>query len=324
MEQILKELTEKVLEGGEITKEEALSLQEVNLEDLCESADKIRKHFCGNIFDICTIINGKSGKCSENCKFCAQSSYYSTKVEEYPLLSKEDILKQALYNEERGVLRYSVVNSGRKANQQELDELCNTLEYVQQHSNIALCVSLGLLDKEGFYQLKQAGIHRIHNNLETSRRFFPSICSTHTYEDKIASIKAARDVGIKVCSGGIMGLGETMEDRVDMAMDLRQLGVRSIPVNLLNPISGTPFEGNIPLNNGQFRQIIAIYRFLLPTASIRLAGGRGLLPDKGELAFQSGANATISGDMLTTSGTTIQSDIALMDKLDYVGGLWND
>lgn len=324
MASVIQQLKEKVLEGELISKKEALSLEQEDLEELCTSADQIRAYFCKNIFDICTIINGKSGKCSENCKFCAQSSYYPTKVEEYPLLPKEDILKQALYNEERGVLRYSVVNSGRRASKEELDEICNTLEYVQQHCNIALCVSLGLLDETGFAQLKQAGIHRIHNNLETSRRFFPEICSTHTYEDKIQSIKAAQSVGIKVCSGGIMGLGETVEDRVDMALDLRDLGVQSVPVNLLNPIAGTPFGEREKLTNQQFRRIIAMYRFILPSASIRLAGGRGLLPDKGELAFQSGANATISGDMLTTSGTTIQSDIALIEKLDYERGLWND
>ena len=158
---------------------------------------------------------------------------------------------------------------------------------------------------------------RVHNNLETSERNFPNICTTHTFQDKVRAIRAAQAAGLSVCSGGIMGLGETVEDRIDMALSLRELGIKSVPVNMLNPIPGTPFEKNERLTNEDMRRIVAVYRFILPDASIRLAGGRGLLPDKGKGCFSSGANAAISGDMLTTAGITVQTDLALLKELGY-------
>jgi len=178
-------------------------------------------------------------------------------------------------------------------------------------------VSFGLLNEEQFRKLKNAGVTRVHNNLETSRRFFPNVCSTHSYDDKINAILAARKAGLFVCSGGIMGLGETPEDRIDMALALRGMAVKSVPVNILNPIPGTPLEHNTKLTNEEVRRIVAVYRFILPDASIRLAGGRGLLPDKGRSCFSSGANAAISGDMLTTAGITTETDKALLRELGY-------
>lgn len=324
MMDMVEKLKQKVLSGERIGKEEAMVLYEAPLEQLCQSADEIRKHFCENIFDICTIINGKSGRCSEDCKYCAQSVHYPTKVEEYPLLSEEEIVTWAKYNDEKGVLRYSIVTSGKTLSDQEVEELCETVRQIRKETEIAVCASLGLLKEEQFQKLKDAGVSRIHNNLETSKRNFKNICTTHTYEDKIKAIRSAKKVGLSVCSGGILGLGETIEDRIDLALSLRELGIRSVPVNVLNPILGTPYENQTPLTMEEVRRAVAVFRFLLPDASIRLAGGRGLLEDKGRSCFTSGANAVISGDMLTTAGITVDNDLNMIEELGYRKELWDD
>ena len=311
------QMKEKILKGYQVTKEDALRLYNEPLEEVCRAADEIRRHFCGDRFDICTIVNGRSGKCSENCKFCAQSAYYHTSAKEYPLLETDEIVRQARYNAERGVLRYSIVTSGRALNDREIGKMCEAIRAVKDKVKIEVCVSFGLLTKEQFCRVKEAGASRVHNNLETSRRNFPNVCTTHTFEDKLWAVRAAQQAGLEVCSGGIMGLGETVEDRVDMAFTLRELGIKSVPVNMLNPIPGTPYEQNERLSADDMRRIAAMYRFILPDAAIRLAGGRGLLADKGEKSFLSGANAAISGDMLTTAGYTVESDMEMIGRLGY-------
>ena len=320
----LQEYKEKVLNGEFLSKAEAMILADAPLKELCTAANKIREHFCGNNFDICTIINGKSGKCSEDCKYCAQSVFYSTETENYPLLDTKEILEQAKYNDDRGVLRYSIVTSGKNLNDDEVDKACESIKAIRKETGIAVCVSFGLLNESQFRKIKEAGATRSHNNLETSRNNFPNVCTTHSYDDKIETINSAQCAGLNVCSGGIVGLGETMEDRIDMVITIRELGIRSIPVNMLNPIAGTPYENNKELTNEDMCRIVAIFRFLVPNASIRLAGGRGLLPDKGVRCFQSGANAAISGDMLTTSGISIEQDMQMLEELGYKTVLWNE
>lgn len=315
---LIQEIKKRVLQGEQIGKQEAFQLYEQPLEELCEAADEIRQMFCKNRFDLCTIINGKSGRCSENCKYCAQSACYHTEIEEYPLLGTEQITKQAKYNEKQGALRYSIVTSGKALNDAEIEQICHSVRNIRQESKIAVCVSGGLLKKEQFQKLKEAGVTRIHNNLETSRRNFPNVCTSHTYEQKIESVLAALETGLEVCSGGILGMGESVEDRIALALEIRKLGVRSMPVNILNPIPGTPYEKNPILTESEIRRMVAVFRFLLPDAWIRLAGGRGLLPDKGRSCFISGANAAISGDMLTTAGITIEKDLQMIQELGYV------
>lgn len=311
-------LKNKVLEGNLITKEEAKELLSAPIEELCMAANEIRDHFCGNGFDLCSITNAKCGKCSEDCKFCAQSAHYDTEVTCYPLKSGEEMTAEAVHNESQGILRFSLVTSGRSLSSAEIDSVCDSIREIKSRSIIKVCVSIGITDIESFRKLKDAGATRVHCNLETSECFFPSICSTHTYEDKIGTLKAARAAGLSICSGGIMGIGETENDRIDMAFTLREIGVKSIPVNFLSPIKGTPLEHNKSLGDNDKRRIIAIYRFILPDAAIRLAGGRGLIADKGEGCFRAGANAAISGDMLTTSGITAATDIALIRSLGFV------
>lgn len=320
---MIKKLKDKITNGYKITKEEALSLYEISLyskeklDALCHAANEIRKQYCGNDFDICTIINGKCGRCSEDCKYCAQSVHYPVDTENHPLLDTEPLLDGAKYNRDKGILRYSIVTSGRTLTGNELEQLCESYDKIHGNSDIALCASHGLLTYEQFIKLKNAGVVRYHNNLETSKRNFPNICNTHTYEDKIAAIKAAQKAGLTVCSGGIMGLGETMEDRISMAFDLRELGIKSMPINILNPIPHTPFENNTILSIEEVKTIVAVFRFILPDAALRLAGGRGLLADKGRSVFTSGANAAISGDMLTTSGISISYDMDMIKDLGF-------
>lgn len=314
----VEELKQKVLAGGKVTREEALELVSVPLEALSQAADELREHFCGDRFDLCTIVNGKCGKCSEDCKYCAQSAHYHTSLEEsYPLLSTEELVKGAAENKRQGVLRYSIVTSGRKLSDQEVDQACESIRAIREQVGIEVCVSFGLLGEEAFRKLKEAGASRVHCNLESSRRYFPQVCTTHTYDEKIETLKAAQRAELSVCSGGILGLGETMEDRIDMVLTARELGVKSVPVNLLNPIPGTPYEHNPILTEDELRRVVAIFRFLIPDGNIRLAGGRGLLEDKGGCCFRSGANAAISGDMLTTAGITVQRDQEMLKGLGY-------
>lgn len=321
---IIADLKKRVLMGEKLDKQEAMSLCIAPIDELCVAADEIRRYFCGNAFDLCTIVNAKCGRCSEDCKYCAQAVHYKTELQEYQLLDTNEILRQAQYNAERGVLRYSIVTSGRCLSDLEVEMVCDSIRAVREQVNIEVCVSFGLLNEGQFRKIKAAGASRAHCNLESSRDYFPSVCTTHTYEEKIATLKAAQRAGLSVCSGGIMGLGETMEDRINMALTLRELNIKSLPVNFLNPIPGTPYEHNILLEDEEKRRIVALFRFLLPDASIRIAGGRGLMQDGGEGCFRSGANAAISGDMLTTTGVTIENDRKLLDQLGYEVKLWNE
>lgn len=308
----------KVLGGRPITAEEALCLaREAELEPLCAAADEIRRFYCGHGFDLCSIVNGKSGRCPEDCKYCAQSVRYAAEVEEYPLMDPMELAERASADDERGVQRFSVVTSGRALSAAETDAACAGYRAIASRCGISLCGSHGLLSYTQLAALKAAGVTRYHCNLETSRRYFPQICTTHTYEEKIAVIKEAMRAGLEVCSGGIIGLGETMEDRVSMALELRALGVRSVPINMLTPIAGTPLQGFPPLTEEEARRTVAVFRFLLPEAALRLAAGRGRLADKGGAIFRSGANAAITGDMLTTAGITVETDRQLLRKLGF-------
>ncbi len=322
---MIQEMKEKALATGDISREEALLLAKAPLEELAEAAEEIRREKCGQGFDLCTIVNGKCGRCSEDCKYCAQSAHYQARcTEAHGLLSTEELLEGARQNEAKGVLRYSIVTSGKRLAEGEVEQVCEAIRAIRAETGIQVCVSFGLLAEKQFRKIKEAGASRVHCNLESSARFFPQICTTHTYEDKINTLKAAKRAGLSVCSGGILGMGETMEDRIDMVLTARELGVKSIPVNLLNPIPGTPLENRKPLTNEEARRCVAVFRFLIPDASIRLAGGRGLLGDKGELCFKSGANAAISGDMLTTAGITVETDRSLVRNLGFEVKLCNE
>lgn len=314
----LEQLTDDIIQGYQITKEQALALFDEDVQLLKKCAKKIQEHFCQNTFDLCTIINAKSGRCPEDCKFCAQSSYYNTNAPTYSLLDEKTIVNDAIEKEKQGVLRYSIVASGKKVNDFEFAQILKTIKSIQNNTkHIKVCVSLGLLSKEQFFSLKEIGVTRIHNNIETSSNYFQKVCSTHSFKDKINAIKLAQDVGLSVCSGGIIGMGESLSDRVDMAFTLKELNIKSIPINILNPIEGTPFGKNILENQELIEKTVAMFRFVNTRASIRLAGGRALLSNQAQGCFEGGANAAITGDMLTTSGIGISEDIKLIKKLGF-------
>ena len=312
------ELKDKVLENYKVTKEDALDLVDAPLDDLASAANEIRHHFCGNKFDACTLINIKNGRCSEDCKFCAQSNHYNTDIDIYPILSKEELKQRSLAILDAGFERISYVASGRKISEKEFNIISQALEELNnERDDFHVCVSLGLLTKEQIHTLKKLNVERVHNNLESSRDYFKEICTTHSYDEKLETIDDIRSENIMVCSGGIFGMGETFEDRIDLALILRDLGVKSIPINVLNPIKGTPVENNEILSNDEVCRLIAIFRFINPYAYIRMAGGRALLGDNGRKAFQSGANAGILGNMLTTEGVEMEEDLKLLDELGF-------
>lgn len=314
---MLEKILKDVLAGHEISKSDAILLVDADIVWLKQAANLIREYFCSNKFDLCSIINGKSGRCSENCKYCAQSIHYHTNVEVYDLLNEATIKDMALHNENKGVKRFSIVTSGRRLNDQEFLDVIKIYQSLHDTTEISLCASLGLLNLEQLTKLKAAGVKRYHNNLETSRNYFPNICTTHSYQQKIETIKAAQEAGLEVCSGGIMGMNESWQDRIDLAFELKELGIKSIPINILNPIPGTPLEHLCPLSKEEVERIFAIFRFILPDAVIRMAGGRGLLEDQGLSVFKSGANAAITGDMLTTQGITIDEDQRIIKELGF-------
>lgn len=314
----INEIKDRIIKGYNITKKEALNLLDVPSEELFESADQIRQHFCGNKFDACTIINVKSGKCSEDCKFCAQSSHYKTNIEEYPLLSGEELKKQTMRIYDSGFKRISYVASGKIVSRDEFNTIRESIrELKRENSDIKMCLSLGLLSEENVESLKNVGVDRIHNNLETSEKYFENICTTHHYRQKLETLENISNVNLKICSGGIFGLGEDFEDRIDLAIKLREYNIQSIPINVLNPIKNTPLENNRILSNEEVCKIVALFRFINPKAYIRMAGGRLLLEDNGKQAFKSGANAAILGNMLTTHGVSYDDDLKMINELGY-------
>ncbi|WP_026760468.1 biotin synthase BioB [Selenomonas ruminantium] len=309
-------LADKIMAGFRLQRGDDFSLFfDTPLEELSAEAGRLQKHFCGQHVDLCTIINGRSGRCSENCKYCAQAACHHTGIDEYPFLPQEEIIANARANQEAGVNRFAIVTSGRALGGAEFDQAIATYEKMRDTLTIDLCASHGIISREQFRRLRAAGVTSYHHNIETSRRYFPQICTSHTYEDRIKTIKIAQEEGLCVCSGGIIGMGETWEDRLDMAISLAELHITSIPINALMPIKGTGLENQPRLTPEEIMRTIAIFRFINPEANIRLAAGRKLLPENGAAAFTQGASASITGNMLTTSGTTIKEDLAMLDKL---------
>lgn len=311
-------LADEIIAGKRLTRDADLSFfAAADLETLCTGANRIRETLCGNHIDLCAIINGRSGRCSENCKFCAQSAHHHTGVEEYGFLNKETLVNDCKKHAEKGVHRYSIVTAGRTLQGEDLQKACEAYKEMSESCDIKLCASHGLLTKEAFQALKESGVEMYHENIETSKQNFPNICTTHRYEDKIEGIRLAHEVGLTVCSGGIIGMGETFEDRLDMALSLSELSVESIPLNALIPIKGTAFEGLPKLSEAEILRTIAMFRYVNPTAYIRLAAGRNLMEASGKKAFLSGANATITGDMLTTSGNNINQDKEMLSSMGF-------
>lgn len=308
-------MTEKYTKSIENIKEFIASMPR---KELYELAHRTTRKYLGNRFDSCSIINAKSGNCSENCKWCSQSVFSRCNIEKYPLVSVDRAVKEGLYNSSFGIKRFSLVTSGKRVSKKEIDEICKIVKALKETGKIIPCVSLGLIDEEDMFKLAEAGATRYHCNMESSPSYFGELCTTHTQEEKIKTLKAAEKAGLSLCSGGIIGMGETMVDRIELALLLRDLNVKSIPINFLNPIKGTPLQDAKPLTEDEILTTIAIFRLINPTAFLRFAGGRALISKEiQEKALYIGINSAIMGDMLTTLGNSARNDIAMFKAAGY-------
>lgn len=301
-----------------IDRKNALSLstmQGAEIYELLNIANKLRIEHRGSKVDLCSIVNAKSGACPEDCSFCAQSAHSRTEAEVYPLLKKEEILNAAISAKENKARRFCIVTSGKRPSASELDRICSIISEINL-MGLLPCATLGMLDEYQLGQLKDAGLNRYHHNLETSEAFFREICTTHTYKDKLRTIDRARSLGLSVCSGGIFGLGESWEDRIDMAFAISDTGADSVPINFLSPIAGTPLGSKEALSPMEALKIIAIYRIIMPDREIRICGGRhSTLRGLASHVFLAGADGLLIGNYLTTSGGDPAEDIQMIKDM---------
>jgi len=320
-EKFLIELSDRVIKGEKLGREDALAILQTPDEYialLVYLAQKVKNHFHDpNKVELCSIINAKSGACSEDCKFCAQSKFYKTPINVYPLVPKDEIVEGAYRAVEFGANRYCVVLSGRSATPEEVERIKEGVEEIKKAEGLPInvCVSAGTLDEESLLKLKSAGVKRINHNLEASKNFFPKIVSTHTWEERYETIKRIKRVGLSTCCGGIFGMGESDEDRVDLALTYSELEVDSIPLNFLMPIEGTPLEKAPGVEPLEALRIIAMFRFTNPRAELRLCGGREqTLRDFYGMAMLM-TNAMMVGGYLTRAGRDIKKDYQLIKDL---------
>lgn len=312
----LSEITKRVLSGGFITRDEALALASYDdLDALCDAADRIRQVKAGDNVDACSIVNARSGLCSEDCRWCAQASRHHTGCKTYNSIDPQEVMKAARENERVGIRRFSLVTSGKRVSEHDLPAFLDMYRRLNDETSLYLCASMGLLSESQMHELRKAGVRRYHCNLETSAEFFPTLCSTHTSEEKKQTIRAARNAGLQVCSGGIIGMGESMAHRIDLALELRELDVDSVPINILEPIKGTPLENQPLISEEEIIRTVAIFRFILPDKALRFAGGRKRLCHKSMARIlRGGMNGVLMGDMLTSVGNGVEEDKQLFKE----------
>lgn len=315
----LRQITDRLLAGGRATADELLALEpQCTTDELCEAADEIRLKLTGNHLDTCSIINARSGRCSEDCAWCAQSRRFHTGVDEYDIVDTGLAVASAKANRAYGVERFSLVTSGRRVTGEQMPRFCDIYRRIAAETDIYLCASMGLLGYDEMTMLAEAGVKRYHCNLETSSEYFPQLCRSHTRADKLATIEAARRAGLAICSGGIIGMGETLRDRLLLAKEAYEAGASSIPVNILNPIPGTALQNTPPLSEDEIIRSVALMRFMAPDAVMRFAGGRARLSrETTERILRGGMNGVMIGDLLTTRGNDADEDYALFRRTGY-------
>jgi len=318
MQDKLADLIKKILAGEAIPRDEysILIAPATETYDLLYGAHLLREHYKGDEVDLCAIINAKSGKCGEDCAFCAQSAHHKTNVEVYPLLSREEIEKGYIEAQGFGAHHFGIITSGERPSADEIEKIARAAESAREKGHIPVDVSAGFLNREQLRRLRTAGVRRIHCNLETSERFFPKICTTHSWREKVETIKAAKAEGFEVCSGGLFGMGETRQDRLDMALALKELDADSVPLNFLVRVAGTPLADAEPLEPPEILRTIALFRYVLPDKDIRICGGRGAnLRSMQSWIFYAGANAMMIGNYLTTAGNPPEEDLRMIRDL---------
>lgn len=313
-------ITARLLDGGQMSAEEGrwmIRLDDDYLPWLMAGADRLRKTFRGNEIEVCAISNVRSGNCSENCSFCAQSGHHKTAAPVYNYISTDELSAQAQRARSWGASDFGVVSKGWGVrSDKERKQLKEYFETLQQESDIGRCASLGVLDADTANDLKAMGMENYHHNLECAESFFNNVCTTHSYQENIDTIKAAVDAGLRVCSGGILGMGESLDQRIELAETLRNLNVESVPLNFLSPQQGTPFGGRQPMKPMEILKCIAVFRYMLPTAEIRIAGGRQFLGDMQSMIFMAGASGVMIGDYLTTKGRQVEDDLRMLKDLN--------
>lgn len=319
---MLESLKDEIKAGLPVKKQTAIKLNQLtgkSIYTLITLSGKVTNlFFPDKQVELCSIINARSGHCSENCTFCAQSSYYNTNVQIYPMLSPEDILHSAIKVESQGVQRFSIVTSGRGIHDRDLETVLKTLELLRQETNLSLCASLGIINEKQASMLVEAGLSTYHHNLEAAPGYFDKICTTHTYREREETILSAKKAGLRICSGGILGLGESPEHQVELALELQKLHIDSVPLNFLNPITGTPLQNQKTISPLEILRAIAVFRLVLPRAVLRLCGGRKeRLRRLQPIAFLAGANGLMVGDYLTTHGESIKDDLLMLQDMGF-------
>ncbi len=313
---MIEQLKKKCLAGIGCSAEEAMELIECDEAQLLAAAAEIREDFFGNRVELCSIINAKSGKCDMDCRFCSQSAHNSTEIEVYPFMDAQSLENQIREDIKGGNRKCGVVTSGGKLSTDELRELADVVKKVGGGDEAPICGSLGRLTPEDLAMLKESGVTRFHHNMETAENFYSEICTTQEWSQRLETVKAAQKAGLKVCSGGLFGMGESWQDRIDLAIALRELGVDSVPINFLYAHPGTPLKDQEPMSSAEALKIIAIYRFILPKVTLRICGGRAhILSDRQPELFTAGANGLMTGNYLTVAGSQYESDLDMIKNL---------
>ncbi|RLB06913.1 MAG: biotin synthase BioB [Deltaproteobacteria bacterium] len=325
MQKLIESCVQEAIKGGVSPSkaEELLGIGDRFLPLLFYGACRIRSHFRGDGVKLCAIVNAKSGRCSEDCAFCAQSVHHKTRIDVYPMMDPEQILQRAREARAMGARRFSIVTSGKSPREEEMAKVIDAIRLIRQQSDLTLCVSLGIITKKEAFRLKEAGLSCYHHNLETAPTFFTKICTTHRFEEDLDTLRWAKEAALQVCSGGILGLGESPLQRLELAFTLKELDVDSVALNFLHPIPGTPLGETTPLPPLEILKSVALFRFILPDKDIRICGGREFgLRDLHPMIFWAGANGIMIGNYLTTKGRHYRADLQMIQdlKLEVVDG----